>query len=196
MLKHASRQTPIGLFSSYETAMDLASRMFRSCPMSEFGSCIEEMEVDPIKNQLDSDMYPWAVSIDVVDGNTEVDELHELFTEEKLNYNQGRIARAYVFAPTEEEAENRASELWDGRSGDLLHLTAFTIFNVSIDDTGEVCDVRKVEAVNYKALVEPQIKEHADKIEVRVPADSIDEALAIARAEYDKWIDEQILQED
>ena len=128
------------------------------------------MELDPLKEKIDAGMYPWAVSIDVVDGNTEVDDLNEIFTEEKIKLQPRAVgAGLRVLPPMRKKQRIGASELWDNRSGDLLHLQAFTVYRVSIDEEGEVCDVQRVEAVNYKTLMEPEIKEYTEKIRGESP---------------------------
>lgn len=192
MLKEPSYQLPVGIFSSYDRAVDLAQSMFRLCSVTEAG-CIEEFQLDPLQDKTDEGIYPWAVKIDVVTKETEIETLRELFYKERVNYLQHRSARAFVFAPNEEEAENRALELWeDYQKESRRPIKAVSIFTVDLDEDGEVENLRRFTAYTQEENLVNTIKGHAKKVEARVIADSADEAIIVAREMYDQWIDEQL----
>jgi hypothetical protein len=152
MLKTPSGQLPVGIFSDYEDACDLAQSMFRLCSVTE-SKCIEEFELDPLKEKRDKGIYPWAVHINVVSEETEIGTLGTLFDKETVMYTQGKLATAYVFAPNEEEAENRALDLWSEYQAGEDSVRAVSIFTITLDENGEVSSVNKM--VAYTA---PQYK--------------------------------------
>jgi hypothetical protein len=195
MLKTPSGQLPVGIFSSYEEACDLAQSMFRLCSVTE-AKCIEEYELDPLAEMRESGIYPWAVHINVITKETEVGTLGTLFDKEHVMYTQGKLATAYVFAPNEEEAENKALELWEDYQTGADAIKAISIFNVSLDENGEITEARKMIAYTQQTDLKDEIKDFyargRSSVDVRVLADSIDEALTKAREMYDVWIDDQI----
>jgi hypothetical protein len=191
MLKTPSGQVPVGIFSEYEKATDLAQSMFRLCSVTE-AQCVEEFELDPLKELTEVGIYPWLVNINVTNQDTELGTLNELFKEEHIVYTQGKLAKAYVYGPNEEEAENRALELWADYQDTEDSIKAISIFTVRMDENGDVSDVRKMVAYSQHPDIKNQVKTHSNSVEARVLADTIDEAIATARELYDKWIDDQL----
>jgi hypothetical protein len=195
MLKTPSGQLPVGIFSSYEEACDLAQSMFRLCSVTE-AKCIEEFELDPMAEMREKGIYPWAVRINVITKEAEVGTLGTLFDEEHVTYTQGQLATAYVFAPNEEEAENKALELWEDYQAGADAIKAVSIFSVSLDENGEITDARKMIAYTQQTDLKDEIKDFyargRSSVDVRVLADSIDEAIIKARELYDNWIDSQL----
>lgn len=196
VVMHPQYKTIIAVFSDYETAMDLASTSFRVC-LGDHEPCIEEYELDPLKDKLSRGVYPWCVLINAVTNETEVTNFNsgKLFTEESIDYKQGKFAIASVFAANEEEAENRASELWmSHQSGDQA-VKEFFVYTVVINEEGEVEEVRRFSVYSQDpVMATATLKEASHGVSIRVPADSIDEAINIAREKYDEWIDEQVEQ--
>jgi hypothetical protein len=193
MLKNPSGQIPVGIFSEYETALEISSHLF--CTHSDTAleaRSIEEFEIDPIKEKTDMGFYPWAVEVNVINQDTRLVSFNKLFTEESIEYNQGKVAIACVFAPNEEEAENRALELWADHQDTEDSVKAISIFTVRMDENGEVSEVRKMVAYSQQLNIKDQVKTHSNSVEARVLADTIDEAIAKARELYDKWIDDQL----
>lgn len=196
MLKTPSGQLPVGIFSSYEEACDLAQSMFRLCSITE-AQCIEEFELDPLAEMRERGIYPWAVHINVVSEETEVGTLGTLFDKECIMYTQGKLATAYVFAPNEEEAENRALDLWADYQDGADPVKAISIFTFVLDENGEIASAHKVVAYTQHPDIKDEIKDHfayakTARVEARVIADNIDEAIVKARDLYDKWIDAQL----
>jgi hypothetical protein len=132
----------------------------------------------------------------VITRETEVGTLGTLFDEEHIMYTQGKLATAYVFAPNEEEAENKALELWEDYQAGADAIKAVSIFNVSLDENGEITEARKMIAYTQQADLKDEIKDFyargRSSVDVRVLADSIDEAVSKARELYDNWIDSQL----
>jgi hypothetical protein len=180
----------MGIFSEYTLAADLAERAFRTCSITDFEHCIEEFELDPLKEKMDNGIYPWAVYIKVVDQDTEITTLGTLFYKEHLDYTQGPLACAYVFAADEEEAENRALELWEEYQSGEQPIKSILVFTIILDADGEISNMNRMTAYTQNLHLEDSIKAYNNSVEVRVIADNIDEAITRARALYDKWIDE------
>lgn len=195
MLKTPSGQLPVGIFSSYEEACDLAQSMFRLCSVTE-AKCIEEFELDPLAEMRENGIYPWAVHINVVTKETEVGTLGTLFEKEHVMYTQGKLATAYVYAPNEEEAENKALEMWEEYQQGADAIKAVSIFTVSLDENGEITDARKMIAYTQQPDIKDEVRDFyargSSRMDIRVLADSIDEAIVKAREVYDKWIDDQL----
>lgn len=187
MLKHPTRQLPMGIFSDYTTAADIVEKAFRL----DCGQCIEEFELDPLKEKLALGLYPWAVYINVITKETDITVLGTLFTDEFVDYSHGHLACAYVFATNEEEAENRALEIWEDNP--QIEIKVFSIFKVTLDGNGEISSVDKTTTYTTDgAVTQPTVKLRNENVEIRVLAESIDEAITEARKRYSMWIADQM----
>lgn len=192
MLRHPGTKVPVAIFSDYETPMDLASRLFRSCSLADYENCLEEWDLDPLKDKLDKGIYPWTVYINVVTNETNIADIPEIFTKESIDYAQGKLAKALVFAADEESAENRASELWmDYQSGEES-IKPISVYRVKIDEEGEIDEISRTIAYTPNTDINDVVKELSRHVEIRVVADSLDSAIEKARIKYDTWIDEQV----
>ena len=191
MVKDPSSQLPLGFFSNYEWALGVAAAMF---PSYEEHHCLEEHELDPLKEQIEQGLFPWTIEINVSDGETRVGARGKLFNTEAVHYFQGPAALCEVFAATDEEAENRAQELW-AEYNDKKVVRADIIWSIDFDEEAEVRSVHRYNSYSTEEVAD-SIQARGINVTARVVAATIQEAIEKAGKLYDAWIDKQIMSEE
>lgn len=191
-IKHPGSGVIWALFSKYEWALNVSESLFSRY---EDYQSIQEFEIDPFKEQLEQGLFPWVLTVDIKTSEAKVRQAKEWFTAEHIIYTQGPYATAYVFAATEEDAENRALDLW-AEYNDEKPVKISTIWAIEINEEGEFQSVRRYGSFSSEEVNDEIFESAKGYVEARIVAEDIHEAVEKAGTLYDAWIDEQIKDED